>query len=305
MLNLVLIAVVMLGAAASYASQPPDALAVKEIAPGAWVHRGHYADLDDPRRGDSANVGFVVGSRCVAVIDTGGALETGRALKAAITGVTDRPVCYVVNTHVHFDHVLGNAAFAGDGVEFVGHENLVDAMAANREFFAEEFADELGDGGAANVVVPTIPVSGEHELDLGDRTLVVTAEATAHTNTDVTVYDPATGTLWAGDLLFVERMPIIDGSLKGWLAWIENARGRSVARAVPGHGPAHVPWPDGVDAEYAYLNTLLTEARVAIENGMFLEDALESLGREAAADWAVNDRHPRNVSRAYRELEWE
>jgi glyoxylase-like metal-dependent hydrolase (beta-lactamase superfamily II) len=148
-------------------------------------------------------------------------------------------------------------------------------------------------------------VTDKHTLDLGGRTLDIVAHATAHSSTDITVLDRATNTLWTGDLVFMERMPIIDGSLKGWLAWIESACGQSYSRIVPGHGPASAGWPDAVVAEREYLGALLTDGRAAIAAGVFLEDAMESMSRDAAAKWLLNVRHPRNVSRAYRELEWE
>jgi len=287
-------------------SQPqPPGLSVAEIADGVFVHQGAHADIDDPARSDSANIGFIVGSECVAVIDTGGSVATGIALRAAIAQHTAVRICYVINTHVHFDHVLGNAAFIDDEPQFVGHENLVQAMGGNREFFAEEFPDELGPGGADHVISPTLTVSGEQTLDLGGRTLSIFAHATAHTDTDVTVYDRKTGTLWTGDLLFMERLPILDGSLKGWLKWMAAARDQDYSRVVPGHGPASAAWPDAANAQEQYLSALLSDGRAAIAEGVFLEDAMESMSRESAAPWQLNARHPRNVSRAYRELEWE
>src|SRR6202041_1224284 len=97
-------------------SRPRDArvLAVDELASGVYVHRGAQLPLDVPGHDDIANIGFIVGSRCVAVIDTGGSVRTGLALRAAIRRRTSLPICYVINTHVHVDHVLGNWAFKDD-----------------------------------------------------------------------------------------------------------------------------------------------------------------------------------------------
>jgi quinoprotein relay system zinc metallohydrolase 2 len=276
-----------------------------EVADGVFVHRGHQVDLESPERGDSANVGFIVGERCVAVVDSGGALATGRALRAAIVARTAVPICYVINTHVHFDHVLGNAAFVADGVEFIGHSNLAEAMAGNRDFFAERFSDELEGKTGDSVVGPTKTVSDKLTLDLGGRKLLLEAQPTAHTNADLSVLDEKTGTLWTGDLVFMGRLPILDGSLRGWLAWLETYRTKPVARIVPGHGPPSADWPAGGEAEREYLTALLSDGRKAVASGMFLEDAMESMSRDAAAPWSLNERHPRNVSRAFRELEWE
>lgn len=98
--------VAMLGGAGN-----SDMLAVDELAAGVYVHRGAQLPLDVPGHDDIANIGFIVGSRCVAVIDTGGSARVGRALRATVRRRTSLPICYVINTHVHVDHVLGNEAF--------------------------------------------------------------------------------------------------------------------------------------------------------------------------------------------------
>lgn len=277
---------------------------VEEIAPGVFVHRGAHVSIEDEGRGDSANIGFIVGERCVAVIDTGGSRATGTALLAAIRARTPLPVCYVIDTHAHFDHVLGNAAFVADGTEFVGHAALGAALDASRDYFAERFAQELA-GPASDVVLPTLLVDGERELDLGNRPLRLTAVAEAHTSADLTVFDAQTGTLWSGDLMFMERLPVLDGSLRGWLAWIDQTRGARVERVVPGHGPVAAPWPAALEAERVYLSGLLEAARAAVREGRFLEDLAAEARDHPPAGWLLTEPHARNASRAYREVEWE
>jgi len=286
------------------ASGPPAApLDLREVAAGVYVHHGQHAGLDSPRRGDSANIGFIVGERCVAVVDTGGSLATGKRLLAALRSVTAKPVCYVINTHVHFDHVLGNAALAATDARFAGHRELAPAIEANRRFFAEAFPEELA---GAEVIAPSIAVDGQRELDLGGRRLQLEAWPTAHTSQDLTVLDERTGTLWLGDLVFRERVPALDGSLEGWIAALEALRARELAVAVPGHGETSTDWPAMSDAVYRYLTTLRDEVRAAVAEGMFLEEAIDSVGTGMREDWLLFDEaHGRNVSRAFTELEWE
>ena len=88
---------------------------IENPAPGVYVHYGAQAEMSASNMGDVANLGFVVGATCVAVIDTGGTYAVGRALRLAIRRVTSLPVCYVINTHVHPDHVFGDQAFVEDG----------------------------------------------------------------------------------------------------------------------------------------------------------------------------------------------
>ena len=158
--------------------------------------------------------------------------------------MTDLPVRYLINTHVHPDHLFGNAVFRDAGAEIVGHANLPRALAARGAFYREALGETLGEAAAGSeVVAPSLTVADSLSLDLGGRRLQLTAHPAAHTDADLTVYDEATGTLWLGDLLFVERVPVIDGSLNGWLAVMQQLRGQPARRAVPGHGPSSVPWP--------------------------------------------------------------
>ncbi|MDD4907359.1 MAG: MBL fold metallo-hydrolase, partial [Methylobacter tundripaludum] len=78
-------------------------LPVKEITAGVYVHFGKHQFPDSKNHGEIANLGFIVGQKCVAVIDSGGNPEQGSALKQAVTETTNTPICYVINTHVHPD----------------------------------------------------------------------------------------------------------------------------------------------------------------------------------------------------------
>lgn len=280
---------------------------VTEIAPGVFVHGGRQVDIDDPARADIANLGFVVGTTCVAVIDTGGSIAIGRALHGAIRARTQVPICYVINTHVHFDHVLGNAAFRSDGPQFVGHANLAAEIAGNRDFFLQYFKAELGpDAKPEDIIGPDRTVADTLDLDLGGRTLRLVAHGRAHTSSDLTVFDSATQTLFMGDLLFMQRLPVFDGSLKGWVTEMQALATQACARVVPGHGPVSAAWPVAGEAQMRYLGIVLAEVRSAIAEGVSLEQAMRDVGSAERGRWLLFEHnHERNVSRAYRELEWE
>ena len=284
-----------------------DPFTLTSVAEGVYVHFGAHAALDDPGRGDSANLGVIVGETCVAVIDTGGAISTGKALRAEIRKRFGTPVCYVINTHVHFDHVLGNAAFVESAPEFAGHHALADAIEGNREFFAETFAAELGEAGDESMIIaPQRLVDGELELSLGGRAIILKSSVNAHSSTDLTVHDRKTNVMFTGDLLFRERLPVLDGNLKNWLAWMEASMAETYAVVVPGHGPADTQWPESARPQQEYLISLLRQTRKAIADGLFLEDAKAVVAREQLDGWILTERaHRLNVSRAFRELEWE
>jgi quinoprotein relay system zinc metallohydrolase 2 len=280
---------------------------VTAIAPGVYVHRGVQADPSPANRGAIANIGFIVGGACVAVIDTGGSPPVGHALRSAVRAVTPLPICYVINTHVHPDHVFGNVAFAPDRPEFVGHAKLAAAMQARGRAYLAALKRVLGpDAADAALIEPTRAVAGEVELDLGGRKLRLRAWPTAHTDHDLTVFDEKTGTLWLSDLLFVERIPVVDGSLRGWLEVLSELKRVPVRRVVPGHGPVTSDWPAAGAAQERYLRQLLVETRAALRAKKTLPEAVATVGGGERSRWLLFDAyHRRNVTAAFAELEWE
>jgi quinoprotein relay system zinc metallohydrolase 2 len=291
---------------AAFAADVTGNFNLSEPAPGIFVHLGSPLALDVPGHDDIANIGFIAGKKCVAVIDTGGSVRVGRRLRAAVAMHTSLPICYVINTHVHVDHVLGNSAFTGDAPAFVGHAALPESMARSRDFFVKEYADDMDSpAGAAQVISPNRLVEHELTLDLGDRPLVLHAWPKAHTDCDLTVYDVRTGTMWTGDLLFRDRLPALDGSIKGWLTVLDQLAQLKVKLAVPGHGPLAHSLVSAIVPERRYLQALMDGVRGELAEGKPLEDAIQHVAAAEKSHWLLWDEvHPHNVVRAYEELEW-
>ena len=288
-------------------TDPLDGFTVEAVAPGNHVHRGSLDDRTPDNVGDQANSGFIIGERCVAVIDPGGSLRVGQALRAALRRVTDMPVCYVIITHTHPDHFFGAAAFRPDNATVVGHENLPRALGQRARPYLKSLERDLGDLAAgSDVVPPTLLVKDEITLDLGGRTIVLHAWPPAHTDNDLTVFDTATATLWLGDLLFAEHTPVVDGTITGFIRVIGQLAGIEVRQFVPGHGRTALPWPEALKPQQEYLQLIVRETRAAIKARRTIEEAVDTVGLSEASKWAAFDRfHRRNVTAAYAELEWE
>jgi quinoprotein relay system zinc metallohydrolase 2 len=286
----------------------PRTFSLDAIGGGDYVHFGKIAMTTPRNAGDIANLGVVVGRDAVAVIDTGGSVAVGEALLHALQRITARPVRYVINTHEHPDHVFGNVAFVDTGATFVGHHDLPGALAARGDYYLRSYRDALGPSAIdrVRIVPPTLLVDTETRLDLGDRTLRLIAWTPAHTSCDLTVLDERTGTLFTGDLLFVTHVPVIDGSLKGWLALLPRLAAVPASRAVPGHGPRVAPWPGALDDETRYLRVIEADVRSALAAGTPLEAAVPRIGLSERSLWALfNEYTPRNATTAYSELEWD
>jgi quinoprotein relay system zinc metallohydrolase 2 len=281
---------------------------LREIADGVFAFQGVNELMQPDNEGAICNLGVVVGADAVAVIDSGGSMAEARAFITAITEVTSKPVRYLINTHMHPDHIFGNAAFRALGPTIVGHRNLPAALEARGAYYLQSYRNQLGDElmKGIEIVPPTLLVEDRLQLDLGGRALQLKAWEAAHTDNDLTILDPTSGTFFAGDLVFLGHLPTIDGSLLGWLKQMGTLAAIDAARVVPGHGPAPSGWPEALENERGYFEVLARDLRQAIKEGTPLAEAVKTAGRSEASNWALFDEYnERNATAAYAELEWE
>lgn len=299
------VALVLFGAPTASLAQQQE-LPVEEIAPGVFVHNGKTALMTRDNDGAIANVGFIIGASAVAVIDSGGSVRQGQRLLAAIRARTDRPIRYVINTHGHPDHVFGSAAFVREGTIFVGHRNLPRALATRGPFYIDAFRRIMGNEliDEVRLIPPTVLVDGLTTLDLGARRLALKAWPAAHTDNDLTVLDEQTGTLFAGDLVFLAHTPVLDGSLRGWLRVTDELATLPAQRVVPGHGPVS-EWPAALADQRRYLQTLASDVRALVISGKSITTAADSAASERSRWQLFDDFHARNATAAFSEIEWE
>jgi quinoprotein relay system zinc metallohydrolase 2 len=285
----------------------PQALDVSEVAPGLFVHYGLTAPMTEENAGATANIGFVIGEAAVAIIDTGGSVREGRQLLAAVRARTGKPIRYVINTHGHPDHVFGNAAFVEGGTVFVGHRNLPRMLAARGQFYLDTFRRTMGRElmDEVRIVSPTLLVVDTLTLDLGARTLTLKAWPAAHTDNDLSIFDEKTGTLFAGDLVFVTHTPVLDGSLRGWLVAVGELGRLPAQRAIPGHG-AVSDWPAALADQRRYLETLSSDVRALVARGKPISAAAATAATSERSRWQLfDDYNARNATTAFSEIEWE
>lgn len=312
---LALAATLAAGASLPAAAQvPPDLptdpaapLPLERVADGVFVYRAPYELITPENGGAIANMGLVVGADACAIIDTGNSRLAGERMLAAARAVTDRPLRYVINTHMHPDHALGNAAFEETGARFVAHAKMPRALSMRADTYLAQAERLLGpEARGTRIVLPDLLVERALEVDLGNRPLRLEAHPTAHTDNDLTIRDMASDSWFLGDLLFSGHIPTLDGSLNGWLTLLGALSGAGAARAVPGHGPASLDWPAASADERRYLERVRADVRRLIAEGGTMADAPEKVGLSERGNWALFDEfNPRNAIAAYHEVEWE
>lgn len=204
------------------------------VADGVYVLTGLLQDFSTSNGGNIVNTGFIVGPRGVVVIDSGPSRRYGEQLRAAIARVTPLPVVLVINTHHHPDHFLGNQAF--ERATLAALPGTRAGIEREGEAFNTNMYRLAGDWMRDTVVAaPTMDVT-PGRLEAGGRSLELFA-LDGHTGADLAVLDRATGTLFAGDLVFHERSPTTPHArIEDWLTSLDVLEAIPFKVLVPGHG---------------------------------------------------------------------
>lgn len=208
-----------------------------EVADRVWVGRYDWCD---------ANVTVVGGERGLVVVDTHASTAAGRRVLTDLRRLGAGPVCAVVNTHWHFDHSFGNAAFreADPGVPVHAHEEAARNLAGWGPGVVARAAAEDGERAAevraTTLVVPDRTFSSASVLDLGDRILELVHPGRGHTGGDLVVRIPDADVVLAGDLVEESGPPSFgaDAWPLEWPLTLDVVLGLATPGTVvvPGHG---------------------------------------------------------------------
>lgn len=225
---------------------------------GDGIYRRRYASLD-------LNVGVVVGEDAVLIVDSRASHAQADELKAELRHLTPKPVAWVVNTHMHWDHVWGNARFPEAGI--VGHSrtrrHLVDDGETARGRLLTQLPEEWHDDvRAVDIVPPNETFEAIRVLDIGGRSVQLTHHGRAHTDCDVVVHVVGSDVMFAGDMVEEGAPPAFgDAFPLDWAHTLEALEHDLVDVVVPGHGDVVDPtFVTAQRRDIAALASVLLEA---------------------------------------------
>ena len=245
------------------------ALAPEEIADGVYVLWGRQEPMTADNGANICNTAFIVGADSVLVVDAGPSAAYAEQLLAAIARVTDKPVSHVAITHHHQDHSLGLGAFNARGARTLMTPNAAELLARDGAALLAMTATLVGADWMAGTAVarPTELIPDPRMIDIGGRLIHIGPLEYGHTPGDMTVMDVATGTLLAGDLVFIERAATVPhADIPTWLDNIDRIAPLDWRRLVPGHGPL-VTERARLDPLRAYLSYLDKFSRASHARG--------------------------------------
>ncbi|MFZ0468009.1 MAG: MBL fold metallo-hydrolase [Thiogranum sp.] len=271
----------------------------------AWI--GPYGPPTKENGGFRMNLGFVVGNDAVAVIDSGYGDSMADSMLAQIRRVTDRPVRYVINTNSQPHRILGNAVFRKQGATIVASADAARRITADGPAMAStaEGILDLPKGSTSAPGTPDRTLAESTELDLGGTTLKIVPVGHAHTPGSLIVEVLEDKVVYAGDVLYGGRLLAVlpVSSVDGWIRAFDTLRTYAQARFVPGHGnPGSLA--DFEHSTYEYLSTLKSHMDDAVDQGLGLQDAIDSLDQSAWSKLADFDALAgRNAHQVYLERE--
>ena len=303
MLNKIIVALgALLASQMIFAAPLSYQLNPTEIAPNTWVLQGKLEDFSSKNGGNIVNTGFVVTEEGVLVIDTGPSLKYGQEMRAAIRRITDKPIKYVLNTHHHPDHFLGNQAFKD--IEILSLPKTKQQLRQHGDAFAGNMYRLVGDWmRSTDVLLPTKTIDKD-SLVLGSHRFKLMPFA-GHTGSDLVVLDEKTGVLFASDIVFYQRAlttPHTPG-IAVWLGEIQKLKNIKYNYLVPGHGPITQDKKPLYQME-AYLNWLDDILTSSAKAGLSMTEVINIPISEAFSDIELS-RHEfiRTVAHLYPQYE--
>lgn len=243
------------------------------------------------------NTGFLIGRRGVTVIDTCGTEPRARAFRAALEGVTDRPIRTLLNTHHHGDHTWGNFVFPETTI--IGHtlcrSEVIETGLSIQPLF------QGVTWGTIEVEPPFVTFDDRLAVYVDDLKLDLLFVGPAHTTNDIIVWIPDRRLLFSGDLIFSKCTPfVVQGSLAGHLKALETLRGLDAETIVPGHGD--ICGPEAIDDAVEYLRFVEDLSARAYRDGVAPLEAARQTDLGRFAEWNETERLVANIHRAFSEL---
>ena len=275
--------------AATDAPPPAEQNAIRPAAENdGEVHTQHVQGNVYMLSGAGGNITVQVGKEGVLVVDTGLPNMTDKVV-AAIRKLSDGPIRYVINTHVHPDHTGGNEKIAGIGSTIVGGNvtgDIADAGKGATVIAHQTLLDRMSmkDGNQAaypSGAWPTDTFTDEKDFYFNDEGIQVIHQPAAHTDGDSFVFFRRSDVVSTGDIFVTTGYPIIDLARGGSLQGIIDALNRLIALTIPAGKqeggtmviPGHGRLCDQADVVfYQEMVTVLRDRiRDMIKKGMTLE----------------------------------
>jgi glyoxylase-like metal-dependent hydrolase (beta-lactamase superfamily II) len=286
----------------------------QRLAPGVWVWPSALpSDISALNAGHVAPTSVVIDGGEALVIDPGPSHQHGLRVRASLACRFQARVRWIVNTHAHAENVLANSAFAdllaAGRLEILASAPTREAMRRRCPDCLASLSAKLGADAMAGmqIVLPSRTLTEGEVLRVGRHRLRVMRVEQGHTEGDLVLWSARERLLWAGGLVYGERVPeLAQGSVDGWLAALERLaalRPRLLVSSTVSRALAPGALPPALTDTRHYLTDLRAGVLQAMDRGLQASES-GTVALPAYRAWAGHtERHDFNVQRAWRELE--
>lgn len=221
--------------------------------------------------GDIANVSFIVTKNSVILIDTGSSYEYGLQIKEEIKKITQNPIKYIINTHHHPDHFLGNSAFESD---IFATTYTVNEITQNGDLYIVNLVNIIQSAMKDTKIKAPNKELNTKTLDLDGYKLEI-LYLDGHTKSDVAVFDLQTKILYSADLVFYKRTPATaHANIKKWIKSLQELEQIDYSLLVSGHGVATTS-KEPIKENISYLKFLDETLKESAKKGLDIYEILE------------------------------
>jgi glyoxylase-like metal-dependent hydrolase (beta-lactamase superfamily II) len=300
--SVVLMALLLLQALSARAQDAVLRTAI--VAPGVWAIVGSIGGPSRDNHALNATYGVVATPEGTILIDSGASAQGAQLLAASAKQLTGQAVRWVINTGSQHHRWLGNGHMRSAGAQIIAHRMTVQTQQAVAEMQIVELRGLLADRFAGTQAVHAERVlEGESsEIVLGGVRVALLALGDAHFPGDTVVWLPEQRIVFAGDLVYAERLLSVAAlsNPRSWLAAFERLVRLAPAQVVPGHGsPTTLALAQSQTG--AYLRLLVDGVARHAKEMAGVEAALAELGDAPAFVHLANfsQLHRGNINRAY------
>ena len=275
----------------------------QKITEDVYCFFGKLENITKENGGNMVNTCFVQTKVGFVVIDSGPTYAYAAQAYEQMQHIAKLPVKYVINTHDHDDHWLGNSFYKDKGTLLIGprtyEENTLSGMETRMH-------STLGDALFAKTKIVKLDtiVDNSFTVKIADDLFeILQPVKIAHTKGDLIIYFPRKKVVFAGDLLFNGRLTSLrDGSIVGSLKALDTIESYHADFIVSGHG-----YDTGKNATkqfVSYLSEIKTKVLDALDNDVDMDEITKKVSMPAYKNMKLYDvLHARNVLDAYKELE--
>jgi glyoxylase-like metal-dependent hydrolase (beta-lactamase superfamily II) len=275
----------------------------QKVGEGIYCYFGKPEAMDRHNNGNMVNSCFVDMGKEWLVIDSGPTYLYAKEASEQIFRIKPLPIKLVINTHVHDDHWLGNGYYKQHGATILGSQSFDDINVDQKTRMQNRISEEAYQG--TTPVLPKGSVKADQTITIAGETVILKrAEEKAHTEEDIYVYLPSRKALFAGDLVFNDRLPSLrDGDINGWISALEEIKSMDTRVLVGGHG--FRTDKDSLNLTLNYLKELKRGILEILYRGGDITDAVKELTMPSySKEGMYEELHKANINAAFQMLEW-